>query len=1120
MEYRLGLDLGTASIGAVAITPDKKDGSLHILAQQLRIFAEPVENDQGTLQPKKAARRQARQQRTQIERRAKRLKDIAKLAQHWGLDRKAIPPDNGQHLPRLRALAVTERVELEDLFRIFLKLAKRRGYAGGFRTQGDESGEVKSGVERLRNIMQERGCETLGQYLNDRQQRHLPIHLKIKTTGGTGNKKGKQEITDPESENLYATRDLVMEEFDKLWDMQATFHAVLNNEHEGKPLRTVFREVIFHQLPLKSVSGMVGKCPLETNLPRAPRSHPAVQAFRIEKQLSDLRWGIRKNAEALSPEQKTIIRDLLTKQKKTSFSSIEKALEKAGYPKPMGKSLNLQTITRDELQGDTTIAAFNNMDVEQTWLNIPANAQTQIINLLADMGSPEQFDTDHWHTQMVGANGKMRTFTPETVQFINTLVASGKFGRLAKMGLEGGRSAYSIKVLHKLTEWLQNPWWPEHWSGEMIVSEDNAVRVCYPKANQQPALQDTLPLPPKTGNEVVDGALRQLYRTLNIIHTELKAWPSSIVVEMSRELGQGITRRNEIMEQQGKNQLARKNAKAKLEENDCTASERNIKRYLLAEEQDFKCPYCQGQNTLKISDIVNGHETNFEHILPRSLTRVGLKRSEIVLAHRHCNDEKGDQTPWQAWGDGKNPTRWKAVEVMSNWLSDKSNKARKDRSRAIAMSRKAKLLVVQDFENDVLNDESIANFTDRQFHESSWIAKEAAQWLRSICLDVSVSRGQMTAHLRRSWGLETVIPEARLKEGFPILDDEGKPISAEEFADCRQAWEGHAKSKSGQYVERKLDKRIDHRHHLIDALTIALTSRSLYKKMAEHYRNDCERNQRGEKSRIRLQAKPPYKKVRDAALSMILHCEVSHKPDRYPSGQLFYDTTYGRKTHPNTGKATFTYRQTLASLVSEKDSSDKAYKQIQSIVSDDVRHLILRALDDGLAKGMSPFMALQQPIEHPQYSREGKPVYVKKVKCYGTSAENAKEVTHRNRQGQVLTKYLNSKGYAWLEICVKDGKLIGEPKLTQLYQAVNQQHAPKPSGIIRFCKGDTVRDLKTQQHYVVRQFKSQGGGMLILTPVIETRGVEGLSSKEGLFKPSGKSLARFRIITCPNTASS
>ena len=67
MKYHLGLDLGTTSIGAVAIAPPNSHEPLTLLAQQLHIFPEPNERDnKGALVPKKAERRLARQQRTQL----------------------------------------------------------------------------------------------------------------------------------------------------------------------------------------------------------------------------------------------------------------------------------------------------------------------------------------------------------------------------------------------------------------------------------------------------------------------------------------------------------------------------------------------------------------------------------------------------------------------------------------------------------------------------------------------------------------------------------------------------------------------------------------------------------------------------------------------------------------------------------------------------------------------------------------------------------------------------------------------------------------------------------------------------------------------------------------------
>ena len=51
-------------------------------------------------------------------------------------------------------------------------------------------------------------------------------------------------------------------------------------------------------------------------------------------------------------------------------------------------------------------------------------------------------------------------------------------------------------------------------------------------------------------------------------------------------------------------------------------------------------------------------------------------------------------------------------------------------SQAYNLKRKAELLRIKDYEIDVMTDESIADFADRQFHQTSWISKTATQWLK------------------------------------------------------------------------------------------------------------------------------------------------------------------------------------------------------------------------------------------------------------------------------------------------------------------------------------------------------------------------------------------------------
>lgn len=1073
MRYRLGLDVGTASLGlaAVSLSADKQPQEL--VWQAIRIFSEPLENDQGKLKSKKATRRQARMQRRQIDRRRARAKHIAALGNLLGLTPQSPQPGNGTNLLQLRALAARERVELNDLLHIFLRMAKRRGYAGEFRPkkEGAKLGEVEGGSNDLKAAMRQlaeaKGTETvtLGEYLYHRLQQGLPTKLKVKENNSD---------TSTSLPNLYALRSQVEAEFDHLWQTQAVYHPVLSSTHNGQPLKTIFHEAIFHQRPLKAVGGMVGQCSLEPTLPRAPRAQPAFQRFRIEKTLADLRWGAGKRAEALSAQQKNIIRQLLDEKEKSSFTAIYKALEKAGCPKPETRGLNLEGLSRDELHGHKTNHVLHKLGLENEWCALGERTQVQTINFLADLGSPEQLDDPQWHTRFVkrvktdkkDKEGKWifeeqpRQLDQPFIEFINLLKQNEKFDRLSKMGFDGGRASYSIKALNRLTEWLSEPWWPGDYSGEMRVDEDAAIRVCYPQSQAKPSVQLVrLPAPKPTGNAVVDGALRQIRYEVNRMIDDLGA-PVEIVVEMARDMSLGPTRRNEREAENAKNRNSRLAAEKAIREANATVTPSRVRKYLLWREQGEKfCPYCE--RSINLEDALSGAETEYEHILPRTLTQVGMKRSEIVLAHRSCNQEKGNRTPWEAWGDGRDPARWEIVEQRAAWFE-------KNRQH-----RKAKLLRLKDHEAEVLTDESIAGFADRQFHQTSWIAKEAALWLQSICPSpVSVSRGQLTAMLRRGWRLETVIPEARIAEGLPVLDEENMVITPEEFERFKPIWEGHRAPSRELHTDRKLNKRIDHRHHLVDAIVIALTSRGLFQNMARRYKLESENCAEGERPRLKT-PEPPLKTVREVALAAVQDCPLSIKPDRYPDGAIFQDTAYGVAQKEDEEKLRLTLRQPLAELVDRKKGTvEQARKAIASIVSDDIRGIVSKEFEARISEGKTAPAALAEPIYQKQF---GKLLPIKKVRCYTQySAEETIPIVHTSRDGRQHKKYLRHAGYAYMEVS-KDGNGYPDPKLVTIQQAMKNKGKDSPLGTVRYHKGDVIEDITNGNRYVIKKFSASDG---------------------------------------------
>ncbi|MBV7552009.1 hypothetical protein KW841_06555 [Pseudomonas sp. PDM28] len=1088
MTYKLGIDLGTASIGAVAIRIVNNQPSC-IDWHAVRIFSEPVVNTQKGLVPKKAARRDARQLRRQVERRARRLRRIANLIPLLGLHKAEVKLGRWQDLSTLRAIAARQQIELNEFVLVLLRIAKRRGYSGGFRDS--EGGVVKAASDKLslemRAVAEEQSLEqiTLGEYLLHRQQHGLPVWLKAERPG---------------VEPLYALREMVIAEFEHIWTTQAQYHPILHSSHLEKTLKEWFYEALFYQRSLKSPGHMVGNCLLEPNLPRAPRAQMAAQIFRIHKTLHDLRWGGGRQAERLSRAQLDLLRQTLNDptngENKVSFKRLHQTLNDAGLNDPRYRTLNLERSSRDHLPGNSTVARWRALGLHDEWMTLPSRDQTSVINLLSDLGGPEILIPDDWHRNIRKDSAKAdntdayRRFRQEVVCFIDALRrctdSNGQpiFNRLSAMKFDGGRSSYSVKALEKLNEWFDDPWWPDEGPGAERrgeVDEEAAIRVCYPHLYTQPQkLRQRLEAAPSTGNDVVDGALRELRKVINHCIDAQGERPAEIIIEMAREVGKGVALRNEQESRIRNNELARRKIASELEGHGLIASNSRILRYQLWEEQERHwCPYCAHPINL---EAATSNMTHVEHVLPRSLTQIGRKRSELVLAHAGCNHLKGDQTPWQAFGHDSE--RWSAVERAATRFQELGKKYYfKDRAKAMGYFRKAHLLLLKDYENEVLNDESIAGFADRQLHQTSWIAKAAAQWLRTISPLISVSRGEFTSLLRHQWRLDTVIAETRYGENLPVLDIDRNPVHPEEFLRFRKQWEGHPPDNPAERTERKLEKRFDHRHHGIDALVIALTSRKLYVSLARRYLEESKKRACGEKVRRDWCIEPPMHNLRGQALDMIRACNLTHKPDRNPAGRLFEDYAYGVHYPAESERSQLTRRKHLVHLADEK-SADKTRKNIQSIASPEVRQLVQDAFQARLSAGLNPKQALSTPVPYPAYGTE-----IWRVRCLQGYADHAVRIVHKSRQGD-HEKCLLNDGYACLEIRTgENGK--HQARLVTQREAQGRDFMKNQQQATRLFKGDTVIDSRDNRKYLVGYFKAEGN--IFLIPYEDTRNFDKIS---------------------------
>ena len=1103
LKYRMGIDLGTNSAALVAVELDDDKLARQIIYHEAILFSEPLENKQGTLTPKAQDRRLARQQRKQLQRKKRRIKHLAFLAplldiqpnqslrrEHSQLEKNITVPS----IILLRALAATNKIELYELLLVFIKMIKKRGYAGGFRvqTQGSDTGKVQTGANQLTQYLK---GKTLGQYILKRVKEGKPARLRMDDY--------------PDTENLYALRVHVEDEFNQIWETQSQFHDILSSTAiepltgEELPLKTIFHSALFYQRPLKSFSQSIGNCQLETNLPRSPKAHPASQAFRIEKMLNDLRWGQKKyNENKLTKQQKNILRELLNKQAEVSFSSVYKAFEKAGCSPETAMKFSINRAQKESFKGNTTNAGFRTLGkgLLEHWQDLEEITQTQVINFLAELTSAEQLNDNNWHLNFKKISAKandnskksFRTFAPEMILFINNIIDSGKFNRLSSMKhFESGRAKYSIKSLQKLTAYMS----------EYACDEYETVKELYPRNTTAHEYDLLLDAHDKTGNAVVDVALGQLKHIINACVRELGT-PSEIIVEVARELGKGPTARNDIEKKQRKFESIRKKAKETLEIHNIPSTNTNILKYRLWQDQDGKCPYCIKPN-IGIEHLSDG-SVNFEHIIPRSQSKVGRKYNEIVLAHRSCNDKKGNSLPLLS-PLAKDSHARGAIAEMAERLYKKGHK------------RKAMLLRLDD-PTLVEEDDILTNFSSWRIQDTAWMSKLTHQWLVSIVekpSHVYITKGGITSMMRWQLGLETVIPELRFAEGLRIFDKNKNPLDEEIYKKWKYVFEGHPPSHRTTTNEiPQLDKRIDHRHHLIDALSIALCDRSITQRATKNFKIEHEKELKKNRSlkpgKIkRMMREAAMKSInspigwRDQALKAFADevCQLQHRPDHYLNKRFYKDTAYGKVVED--GKARLIIRKPLRDL-SDKNA-DKVRTNLNAIVSDITRNHLLKEFNQRVASGVPIENALTNPpIMQAMYGEE-KPIL--RVKCYfDLGADDARKIKF-NGVRQTGFKHLISDGNAYLKVIINE---YGEVDKEQshpvaLIDAINIQEKPT-SNEMRFYKGDTVKHLVSQKRYVIKQIKAMAGGTLVLIPIMETRPVKQLSAKDGLKNISLKKL--------------
>ncbi len=122
------------------------------------------------------------------------------------------------------------------------------------------------------------------------------------------------------------------------------------------------------------------------------------------------------------------------------------------------------------------------------------------------------------------------------------------------------------------------------------------------------------------------------------------------------------------------------------------------------------------------------------------------------------------------------------------------------------------------------------DFIERQLRESQYISRKAKEILEQVCRSVWATSGNVTAHLRKLWGWDDVLMNLQLPKY--------RELGLTEWAE----WETNDGQKHKKETIKEWTKRDDHRHHAIDALTIACTKQGFIQRLntlsSQHTRDE------------------------------------------------------------------------------------------------------------------------------------------------------------------------------------------------------------------------------------------------------------------------------------------
>lgn len=711
-----GIDQGIASCGwAVLRHPTPGDPTGEIVAMGSWMFDVPETDKERT--PTNQIRRGNRLLRRLIRRRAQRMAEIRRLFHSSGL-LAGQEPDAlkraGLNPWELRARGLDKLLSPAELVVALGHIAKRRGFKSA--KKGKEANTAGDDQKMLKALEATR--ERLGRYRTVGEMFGRDPDFRER-------KRNRDGLFDRTQ-----SRDDLIHEVGELFKAQRRF----GNDAATTQLEAAFNAIAFRQREMQDSEKLVGLCQFEPKEKRAARFAPSFEKFRLLGKLVNLRIATPDGERPLTPDEIKLATADLGKTAKLSVKEVRKRI---GLPsdqrftaiKPEDESQDIAARTGEAMHGTKKLR--DALD-DALWAKMQARPE-QLDRIAHVISFYETADTIGAELRKLGLpEGAVDALLNDLSSFsrfkgaghISASAARSLIPHL-EAGLRYDQACEAVGYDHAASRWSKREQVADKTAFNRLV-EDMGREIANPVARKS----------------LTEG-LKQLWAMRN-------RWglPDAVHIEMARDVGNSLEKRNEIKRGIDKNTAERERQREEVREllkiEDVNGD--TLLRYRLWKEQAGRCPYTD--KAIPPPAIIatdNSHQV--DHILPWS--RFGDDSySNKVLCTAEANQRKKGQTPfeWIVASQGEDGWNTFVARIEGN----SAFRGAKKRNYVLKNAKEAE----ERFRTRNLND---TRYACRLLAEAvKLFYPEGERQDKDGVRRVFTRPGGLTAALRHAWGVESL----------------------------------------------------------------------------------------------------------------------------------------------------------------------------------------------------------------------------------------------------------------------------------------------------------------------------------------------------------------------------